>query len=136
MKVRWKSVLLGAGVSLGLMVMGWLAGAWWTLTVWAPEMNLSRYLRLVFWLTVWSGGMVAGYGAAGSPWRHGGLAGAVTGLLLLGLQWLLVPTLLSWSGALRLVGGAALLGSFAGVVGQNLRRAARRRAPGKKSAGV
>lgn len=134
--MNWKSVWLGAMVSFSLMVIGWLGGAWWTLTVWAPEMDLSGYLQLMFWLPVGAGGIAAGYGAPRLPWRHGGTAGAVTGLLLLGLQWLLVPTLMSLPAVLKLLGTAVVLGSLAGVVGQNLRRAAERRARGSKPAGV
>lgn len=136
MTVKLKPILKGAGVSLGLMTLGLLGGAWWVLTVWEPEMNLSGYLQLIYLLTIWVGGMVAGYSANSLPWRHGGVTGAVTGSALLVLQWLLVPTFYSWASAVKLLGTGVIMSSFAGVVGQNLSRAAKRRQQVRKLAGL
>lgn len=133
--MKLKSILKGAGLSLGCLALGLLGGAWWVLAVWEPEMNLSGYLQLIYLLAVWVGGMTAGYGAGSLPWRHGGVTGAITCSVLLVLQWLLVPTFYSWAPALKLLGTGVIMGSFAGVVGQNLRRAAKRRQQVRKVVG-
>lgn len=131
-----KAILKGVSVSLGCMVLGLLGGAWWVLAVWEREMNLSGYLQSIYWLSISIGGMVAGYGANGLPWRHGGVAGAITGSVPLVWQWLLAPTLSSWASVVKLLGGSVVMGSFAGVVGQNLRRITKRRQQPKKAAGL
>jgi putative membrane protein (TIGR04086 family) len=125
--LNWRAVLRGLGVSAILSSLGLVVGAWWVLTLWEPEMYLAGYLKFLYFFTVWAGAMAAGRRAPRLPWRHGAAIGGIYSCLLLFLKWLLVPTLdfdLS-SGALVL--NSLLMGSFAGVVGQNLRKAKIRR---------
>jgi putative membrane protein (TIGR04086 family) len=125
--LNWQAIVRGLSVSLILLLLGIVAGAWWVLTLWEPEMYLAGYLKFLYFFTVWAGAMAAGRRAPRLPWRHGAAIGGIYSCLLLFLKWLLVPTLdfdLS-SGALVL--NSLLMGSFAGVVGQNLRKAKRRR---------
>lgn len=125
--MSWWAIVRGLGVTAFLLLLGLVGGIWWVLTLWEPEMYLAEYLNFLYCFAIWAGAMAAGYRAPRLPWRHGGMIGGIYSCILLFLKWLLVPTLDFDMSAGAFVISSLLMGSLAGVVGQNLGRAKRRR---------
>ncbi|NLC76724.1 MAG: TIGR04086 family membrane protein [Clostridia bacterium] len=125
--MNWLAIVGGVVVSLSVLCLGLVGGAWWVLTLWEREMYLAGYLNSLFYLTVWAGGIIAGYRAKSLPWRHGAIAGCCYAILLQLVGWLLAPTWMNGQPAVKPVIICLLMGALAGVVGQNLRKASKRR---------